>query len=82
MNPFKEALRILILLAIILLVGVTGYHVIEGWSFVDALYMTVITLATVGYGETHPLSTVGRIFTIFLILGGMGIILYGISEMT
>jgi voltage-gated potassium channel len=64
------------------LVGVLGYHIIEGWPFFDALYMTVITLATVGYGETHPLSTAGRVFTISLILGGMGIILYGVTEVT
>ena len=44
--------------------------------------MSVITLATVGYGETHPLSVAGRAFTILLILGGMGIILYGVSELT
>lgn len=82
MNPFKEAFRILALLSIILLIGVFGYHVIEGWSLFDALYMTVITLATVGYGETHPLSTSGRVFTMFLIMGGMGIILYGVTEIT
>lgn len=44
--------------------------------------MTVITLATVGYGETHPLSVAGRIYTIFLILAGMGVLLYGVSSMT
>lgn len=82
MNPFKEAFRILSLLTIILLIGVFGYHVIEGWSLFDALYMTVITLATVGYGETHPLSISGRVFTMFLIMGGMGIILYGVTEIT
>ena len=55
MKPFKEALRVLALLGSILLVGVIGYHLIERWSIFDALYLTVITLATVGYGETHPL---------------------------
>ncbi|MCX6143620.1 MAG: potassium channel protein [Ignavibacteriales bacterium] len=82
MKPFREALRIVSLLGSILLVGVAGYHFIEGWSLFDALYMTVITLATVGYGETHPLSTTGRVFTMFLILGGMGMILYGVSRIT
>ncbi|MBI5464511.1 MAG: potassium channel protein, partial [Ignavibacteriales bacterium] len=46
------------------------------------LYMTVITLATVGYGETHPLSTGGRVFTMAMILGGMSIILYALTEVT
>ena len=82
MSPFREALRIVVLLGSILLVGMLGYHLIEGWSIFDALYMTVITLATVGYGETHPLSTTGRVFTMFLILGGMGMILYGVSRIT
>jgi len=53
---------------------------IEGWHWIDALYMTIITLATIGYGETHPLSMQGRVFTIFLIAGGMGLILYIASE--
>ena len=51
-------------------VGCIGYHHIEGWSWFDALYMTVITLGTVGFGETHELSQTGRVFTIALILGG------------
>nr|MBK7065358.1 potassium channel family protein [Deltaproteobacteria bacterium] len=43
--------------------GTSGYMLVEGWSFADALYMTVITVTTVGYGETHPLSSAGRWFT-------------------
>jgi voltage-gated potassium channel len=82
MKPFKEALRIISLLGSILFVGVIGYRLIERWPIFDALYMTVITLATVGYGETHPLSTPGRVFTMFLIIGGMGVILYGVSRIT
>jgi voltage-gated potassium channel len=82
MKHFRETLRIVGLLGSILLIGVVGYHLIEGWPIFDALYMTVITLATVGYGETHPLSTTGRVFTMFLILGGMGMILYGVSRIT
>ena len=62
--------------------GTLGYHFIEGWPLFDALYMTVITLATVGYGETHPLSTGGRVFTMFLIMGGIGMVTYGFSTLT
>jgi voltage-gated potassium channel len=82
MNAARNALQIVYLLLLILVVGTLGYHFIEGWSLFDSLYMSVITLATVGYGEIHPLTTYGRLFTMFLILGGMGIILYGISELT
>lgn len=56
--------------------GTIGYIVLEGWSFIDALYMTVITLGTVGYGEVQRLSPAGRIFTMFLILAGVGFVFY------
>lgn len=77
--------RIIALLAALvglLASGTLGYMLIERWSALDALYMTVITLATVGYGETHPLSTVGRIYTIALILVGLGVVGYGLSTVT
>jgi voltage-gated potassium channel len=56
--------------------GCAGYMVIEGWNFMDALYMTVITLATVGYGEVHSVGSVGRIFTLALIILGGGFFVY------
>ena len=61
------------LLISVLSFGTAGYVILEGWNAFDALYMTVITLATIGYGETHELSTVGRAFTIILIFLGLGI---------
>lgn len=78
----RKIFQIVALLLFILCTGIVGYHLLEGWSWFDALYMTVITLATVGYGEIHALSFSGRVFTIFLIFGGMGILLYGVTEMT
>ena len=60
----------------IVAIGTAGYMIIEGWSFSDAIYMAVITLSTVGFQEVHPLSTAGRYFTIILILGGTGTMLY------
>ncbi|MEK6223297.1 MAG: potassium channel protein [Thermodesulfobacteriales bacterium] len=56
--------------------GVIGYMVIEGWNFRDSLFMTVITITTVGYGEVHELSAAGEVFTIVLLVFGVGIILY------
>jgi len=66
-------------LASIIVLGVIGYAFIEGWSFFDSLYMTVITITTVGYNELHPLSTAGRLFSIFLIVGGVGGALYTLT---
>src|SRR6266545_3771509 len=55
-------------------IGTLGYMLIEGWSLSDALYMTVSTLATVGFGEVRPLDEVGRAWTILLMVTGVGII--------
>lgn len=63
----------------LLLTGLFGYRLIEGWSWLDSLYMTVITLSTVGYGEVHPLSSAGRIFTAGLIVVGVGAAFYALS---
>ncbi len=78
----RRFLGALILLAIIFIVGISGYMLIERWSLLDSLYMTVITIASVGYMEVNPLSHQGRVFTIFLIIFGMGVLLYGISTFT
>jgi voltage-gated potassium channel len=83
LNPALKKVAVSVaLLVLIYLIGVAGYIHIEGWDFEDASYMTVITLGTVGFGETHPLSTTGRWFTQGLIVVGMGTILYGISNLT
>ncbi len=66
-------------LVIIVSVGIIGYMFIERWSFVDAVYMTIMTITTVGYGEVHPLSKAGQIFSIVLMVGGVGGGLYTLS---
>jgi len=70
-NPFKRLRQGLIILASIVAAGTIGYMYLEGWSFGEAIFMTVITISTVGYTEVHPLSAAGRIFTIVLIAGGV-----------
>ena len=65
------------LLAAVTIYGIAGYMLIERWNLLDAFYMTIITIATVGYGEIHPLSSWGRIFTSTLIVVGVGTMLYG-----
>ncbi|MBD0389263.1 MAG: potassium channel protein [Nostoc sp. C3-bin3] len=66
----------------VLLIGTLWYWLVEGWSWEDAAYMTVITLATVGYSETHPLGSRGRLFTIALILLGVINIGYIVNRFT
>jgi voltage-gated potassium channel len=66
----------------ILLAGTTAFMLVEGWPFFDALYMTVITISTVGFQEVHPLGTGGRLVVIGLILGGTGSLAYGVSVVT
>lgn len=62
--------------------GTLWYKLVEGWSWSDAAYMTIITLATVGYGETNPLGDRGRLFTISLILMGLVAIAYIVNRFT
>jgi voltage-gated potassium channel len=66
----------------VLIIGIIGYHAIERFSFLDSLYMVVITIATVGFNEVHPLSDAGKIFTIILILTSFGIFAYAVTTIT
>jgi voltage-gated potassium channel len=70
----------LVLLFLVILIGMTGYHLIEGWPFLDCLYMTVITIFTVGFHEVGDLSSLGRIFTIFVIFGGAGTAIFAFTK--
>ena len=72
----------ILLLIAILLFGTFGYMLVEDSFFLDGLYMTVITITTVGYGEVMPLSPAGRIFTIVLILIGVTFVLYVFGKVT
>jgi len=80
MDRIRQIIISVALSIILLTVGSAGYMLIEGWGFLDALYMTVITLATVGYQEVHSISPNGRIFTVFLILLGVGYFLYVVGN--
>lgn len=73
---FRREFPVLIAAVALLAVGVGGYHTLEGMSFLDSLYMTVITISTVGYEEIHPLGVAGRAFTIFVIIAGAGVAAY------
>lgn len=69
----------IVLILLINAVGTIGYMTVEGWNLMDSLFMTVITITTVGYGEVHELTRAGEIFTIILSISGVGIILYVLS---
>jgi voltage-gated potassium channel len=75
----KKIFLIMGLIILIIAIGTAGYMAIEGWSLLDSVYMTVTTLTTVGYREVHNLSAKGMVFTIFLIVGGVGTMLYALS---
>jgi voltage-gated potassium channel len=66
----------------LMVVGTVGYTLIEDWPVMDSLYMTVITLSTVGFGELRPLSNLGKLFTSFLILGGVGTLFYALFKVS
>jgi voltage-gated potassium channel len=83
LNLVRHLIIAIIVILTLLFAGTTGYRLIEGWPLFDSLYMTVITITTVGYGEVHELSRGGRIFTVFLIMssfGGMGYVLGSIAQ--
>ena len=63
-------------------VGVTGFHYLEGWNFVESLYATVVTISTVGYGDFSPRTSEGMLFTVFLIIVGVGTMLYTVGLVT
>ncbi|RYZ19651.1 MAG: potassium channel protein [Chitinophagaceae bacterium] len=80
-RPIPLRLWILII-GCILAVGVTGFMLIEGYSFLDALYMVVITITTIGYYEVRPLSAAGKVFNIVLILSSFTMFTYSLARLT
>lgn len=78
----KRLAQIGVLFLAVFTAGTIGFILVEGWSLMDAVYMTTITLSTVGFQEVHPLSTGGRLVTMALILGGTGSLAYGLSLVT
>lgn len=80
---FRSRIYIAVILLIVLLaIGILGFKLISHYSWVDAVYMTVITITTVGFGEVQPLDDFSKIFTIFLILTSVVIVGYAISVIT
>lgn len=80
-SPWQQMRVPLVVLVTVVAFGTLGFRLIENWAWLDALYMAVITLATVGFTEVHPLSESGRVFTIVLIVGGLGAVTYLVSAL-
>jgi voltage-gated potassium channel len=71
---------LLYLSMILLVVGMLFYHRVEHWTLFEALYFSVMTLTTVGYGDFYPHTGAGRVFTIFYVLIGLGVVLALVAE--
>lgn len=87
MNPLIKLFRsriytAVLMLLLVILIGVFGFKILSGYTWIDAIYMTVITVTTVGFGEVQPLDTQSKIFTVFLILASIVIVGYAISIIT
>lgn len=80
-HPHRRFWKTAVALAGLLLFGTTGFWLLEGMKLLDALYMAVITLSTVGFGEVKPLTPGGKLFTIVLILGAGWLAMYLLSGM-
>jgi voltage-gated potassium channel len=73
---FSGLQRAALFIGIVVTLGMIGYRVLEDYTWLEAFYMTAITLSTVGYREVHPLSPTGQVFTIFLLAAGLGVVFY------
>jgi voltage-gated potassium channel len=81
-RPGRQLLLIVSLLTAVLAMGTVGYHTVEGWSWFDSFYMSLVSLTTVGYEELHPLSGPGRVFTSALLIVGVTVVFASIGIMS
>lgn len=79
MDPEKRLKAVLLILVVVIAFGTVGYSIIERWPLLDALYMTIITLSTVGFREVYSLSPAGRVFTMVIIVVGVAGAAYTLS---
>jgi len=74
-KPFLNLKIVFLALVSLVLIGMAGFHFLEGWSWFDGFYMVLTTITTIGYGEVHHLSPAGRVFNTFVIVAGVALVL-------
>ena len=74
-KPYLNLKIVFVALVALVLIGMAGFHFLEGWSWFEGFYMVLTTITTIGYGEVHPLSHTGRIFNTFVIIAGVALVL-------
>lgn len=83
-KSFKDSeFRLLsILVTVCLMIGTVFYRIVEGWSWLDCLYFSVVTLTTVGYGDLNPTTALSKVFTMIYILIGLGLFLVFVNTLS
>ncbi|MFC1957516.1 potassium channel family protein [Chloroflexota bacterium] len=81
-NYMKRIQLLFSLPIIIIIIGTSGFMILERMAFIDALYFTIVTISTVGYGDLHPTSTISKLFGIFIIIVGIGTFLTIVTTLT
>lgn len=82
MNKTRNFIFAATMLILVLSMGTAGYMILERWNFLDSLYMTVITISTVGFSEVKPVSDQGRILTMTILVSGLGVLGYLVGSLT
>ena len=82
MTKTRNLIFAAVMLTLIVSIGTAGYMILEKWNFLDSLYMTVITLTTVGFSEVHPINEQGRILTMTILVSGLGVVGYLVGTLT
>ena len=80
MNPLRRLIIPVVILVVLVIGAVAGYMLLEGWPPLDAVYMVVITLSTVGFREVHDLNTAGKLLTMMVIICGVGTAVYTLGQ--
>jgi voltage-gated potassium channel len=79
-HPFRKLLPTIVILSAVVIIGIAGYMLIEKWDLLEAIYMVITTIFTVGFQEVRPLSSAGKIFTMIIIVGGVGSAIYAAGQ--